>query len=132
MGTVLVSTRGFKNELCHSRSVLVSAHCFKNESCFLCSVLVLTHPLTTTYVSIFQGDNVSAFAERLCSRRNRFGSCYFFDNNQTGGLLKISALHVQLESRHLLNFSVQNALDCISENSNLKNFSCGASARNSL
>ena len=29
MGTVLVSTRGFKNELCHSRSVLVSAHCFK-------------------------------------------------------------------------------------------------------
>ena len=29
MGTVLVLTRGFKNELCHSRSVLVSAHCFK-------------------------------------------------------------------------------------------------------
>ena len=43
MGTVLVSTRGFKNELCHSRRVLVSAHCFKNELCFLCSVLVLTH-----------------------------------------------------------------------------------------
>ena len=41
--TVLVSTRGFKNELCHSRSVLVSAHCFKNELYFLCSVLVLTH-----------------------------------------------------------------------------------------
>ena len=31
MRTVLVSTSGFKNELCHSRSVLVSAHCFKNE-----------------------------------------------------------------------------------------------------
>ena len=43
MGTVLVSTLGFKNELCHSRSVLVSAHCFKNELYFLCSVLVLTH-----------------------------------------------------------------------------------------
>ena len=41
--TVLVSTRGFKNELCHSRRVLVSAHCFKNELCFLCGVLVLTH-----------------------------------------------------------------------------------------
>ena len=41
--TVLVSTRGFKNELCHLRSVLVSAHCFKKELCFLCSVLVLTH-----------------------------------------------------------------------------------------
>ena len=60
--TVLVSTRGlgfkervmlrgyracfdlgFKNELCHTRSVLVSAHCFKNELYFLCSVLVLTH-----------------------------------------------------------------------------------------
>ena len=34
---------GFKNELCHTRSVLVSAHCFKNELLFLCSVLVLTH-----------------------------------------------------------------------------------------
>ena len=41
--TVLVSTRGFTNELRHSRSVFVSAHCFKNELCFLCSVLVLTH-----------------------------------------------------------------------------------------
>ena len=43
MCTVLVSTHGFKNELCHSRSVLVSAHCFKNELRFLCSVRVLTH-----------------------------------------------------------------------------------------
>ena len=43
----------------------------------------------------FQGDKVAAFAGRLCSRRNRFGSCYFFDNNHTGGLLNISALHVQ-------------------------------------
>ena len=41
--TMLVSSRGFKNELCHLRSVLVSAHCFKKELCFLCSVLVLTH-----------------------------------------------------------------------------------------
>ena len=41
--TVLVSIRGFKNELCHSRSVFFSAHCFKNEFCFLCSVHVLTH-----------------------------------------------------------------------------------------
>ena len=37
-----------------------------------------------------------------------------------------------MESRHLLNLSVQNALDCISENFNLKNFSRGACARNSL
>ena len=35
-----------------------------------------------------------------------------------------------MESRHLLNSSVQNALDCISENFNLKNFSGGACARN--
>ena len=41
--TCVERTRGFKNALCHSRSVLVSAHCFKNELCFLCSVLVLTH-----------------------------------------------------------------------------------------
>ena len=37
-----------------------------------------------------------------------------------------------MESRHLLNLSVQNALDCISEKFNLKNFSGGACARNSL
>ena len=37
-----------------------------------------------------------------------------------------------MESRHLLNLSVQNALDCISENFNLKNFPGGACARNSL
>ena len=37
-----------------------------------------------------------------------------------------------MESRHLLNLSVQNALDCISENFNLKNFPGGARARNSL
>ena len=36
-----------------------------------------------------------------------------------------------MESRHLLNLSVQNALDCISENFNLKNFPGGARARNS-
>ena len=30
-----------------------------------------------------------------------------------------------MESRHLLNLSVQNALDCISENFNLKNFTGG-------
>ena len=37
-----------------------------------------------------------------------------------------------MESRHLLNLSVQNALDCISENFNLKNFPGEACARNSL
>jgi len=37
-----------------------------------------------------------------------------------------------MESRHLLNLSVQNALDCISKNFNLKNFTGGACARNSL
>ena len=36
-----------------------------------------------------------------------------------------------MESRHLLNLSVQNALDCILENFNLKNFPGGACARNS-
>ena len=37
-----------------------------------------------------------------------------------------------MESRHLLNLRVQNALDCISENFNLKIFPGGACARNSL
>ena len=34
-----------------------------------------------------------------------------------------------MESKHLLNLSVQNALDCISENFNLKHFPGGACAR---
>ena len=37
-----------------------------------------------------------------------------------------------MESRHLLNLSVQNALDCISEKVKLKNFPAGACARNPL
>ena len=37
-----------------------------------------------------------------------------------------------MESTYLLNLSVQNALDFISENFNLKNFLGGACARNSL
>ena len=37
-----------------------------------------------------------------------------------------------MESRHLLNLSVQNALDCISENFNLKHFPEGACSRNFL
>ena len=37
-----------------------------------------------------------------------------------------------MESGHSLNLSVQNALDCISENFNLKNFPGGACARNSI
>ena len=37
-----------------------------------------------------------------------------------------------MESRHLLNLSVQNALDHIAENFNLKNFLGGACARNSV
>ena len=35
-----------------------------------------------------------------------------------------------MESRHLLNSSVQNALDCNSENFDLKNFPGGGGARN--
>ena len=37
-----------------------------------------------------------------------------------------------VESRYLLNLSVQDALDCISENLNIKNFPGGACARNFL
>ena len=37
-----------------------------------------------------------------------------------------------MESGHSLNLSVQNALDCISESFNLKNFFGGACARNSI
>ena len=39
---------------------------------------------------------------------------------------------LNMESRYLLNLSVQNALDCISENFNLKNIQGGACIRNSL
>ena len=39
---------------------------------------------------------------------------------------------LNIESRHLLNLSVQNALDFISENFSLKNFPGGAYALNSL
>ena len=52
--------------------------------------------------------------------------------NDTRGLLNTSALHVQYETGHLLNLRVQNELDYISEKFNLKNFSGGACARNSL
>ena len=38
----------------------------------------------------------------------------------------------KMKSRHLLNLSIQNALDCISENFNLKNFPGAACAQNSL
>ena len=37
-----------------------------------------------------------------------------------------------MESRHLFNSSVQNAVDCLSDNFNLKTFPGGAWARNSL
>ena len=37
-----------------------------------------------------------------------------------------------MESRHLLNLSVQNVLDCTSENFNLENFPARACARNSI
>ena len=37
-----------------------------------------------------------------------------------------------MESRHLLNLSVRNALDCISQNFNLQNFPGGACAQDSL
>ena len=45
------------------------------------------------------------------------------------GLLNIL---FNMESRHLLNLSVQNVLDCTSENFNLENFPAGACARNSI
>ena len=38
----------------------------------------------------------------------------------------------KMESRHLLDLCVQNALDCISENFNLKNFQGGACTQTSL
>ena len=38
----------------------------------------------------------------------------------------------KMESRHLLDLSIQNALDCISENFNLKNFHRGACIQTSL
>ena len=38
----------------------------------------------------------------------------------------------KMESRHLLDLSIQNALDCISENLNLENFHGGACTRISL
>ena len=57
---------------------------------------------------------------------------YFFDHNHACGLLNISALHVQYGIQAFTKFSVQNALDCISENFNLKNFPRGACTRNSL
>ena len=42
MCTVLASTHGFKNELCHSRSVFVSAHGLKNELCCMLGLPVST------------------------------------------------------------------------------------------
>ena len=47
------------------------------------------------------------------------------------GLLNISTLYMfNMESRHLLNLSVQNVRDCTSENFNLENFPGAACARN--
>ena len=60
------------------------------------------------------------------------GVNYFFDHNHTCGVLNIQHYMFNMESRHLPNLSVQNALDCISENFNLKNFPGGACPRNSL
>ena len=86
-----------------------------------------------------QGDNVAAFAGRLCSRRNRFGPCYHHKVLITSLTTTIPVVYqifqhymFNMESRDLLNLSVQNALDCILENFNLKNFPGGACARNSL
>ena len=53
MCTDLVSTYGYKNELCPSRSVFVSAHCFTERVMFfLCSVLVLTHRFKNDLLAI--------------------------------------------------------------------------------
>ena len=58
---------------------------------------------------------------------------YFFDHNDACGLNKIFQHYkFNMESRHLLNLSVQNALDCILENFNLKNFPGEACTQNSL
>ena len=43
---VLVSNHGFKNELCYMLSVLVSIYGLKHELYYTCSVLVLTHGTT--------------------------------------------------------------------------------------
>ena len=66
MGTVLVSTHGFKNELCHSRSVLVLAHCFKNKLCFLCSVLVLTHCFQNDLIMCTMLVSTHGFKNEFC------------------------------------------------------------------
>ena len=44
--SVIVSTHGFKKELCHTCSVLVSTYGLKNELCYSCSVVVFTHGMT--------------------------------------------------------------------------------------
>ena len=59
--------------------------------------------------------------------------CYFFDHSHTWRFLNISAFYMfNMESRHLLNLSVQNALDFISMDFNVKHFPGGVCARNSL
>ena len=87
----------------------------------------------------FSGRQGCCFAGRLCSRRSRFGLCkhckvLITSLTTTTPLVYYIFQHYmfKMESRHLRNLSVQNALDCISENFNLKNFPGRACARNSL
>ena len=85
-------------------------------------------------MTIFQGDNVAAFAGRFCSRHNRFALCKNHKVLITSLTTIACGQHYMfnMKSRHLLNLSDQNALDCLSENFNLKNFPGGACSRNSL
>ena len=49
--TVLVSTRGLKNELRHSRCVLVSVHCFRTSYVICVTCLFRLMVLRTSYVT---------------------------------------------------------------------------------
>ena len=90
-------------------------------------------------LTIFQRRQCCCFAGRLCSRRSRFGPCKHYkvlitSLTTTTPLAYYIFQHYmfKMESRHLRNLSVQNALDCISEKLNLKNFPGRACTQNSL
>ena len=64
--------------------------------------------------------------ERIYVHKGKSRKGHFLDSCgvPTQGKLK--------NSKHVLNLSVQNALDCLSKNFNLKNFTGGTCARDSL
>ena len=87
----------------------------------------------------FSGRQCCCFAGRLCSRRSRFGPCKHYKVLITSLTTNTPLAHYifqhymfKMESRHLRNLSVQNALDCISEKLNRKNFPERACTQNSL